>query len=209
MAAPFLVLINPMLVPGPLLLAALLLTLLLSHREREHIDLHGLKWAVVGRVIGSAAAAALVGALPANAVALAIGILVILGVALSCAGLRVGISSRSLFWAGTLSGFMGTASAIGGPPMAMVYQNSPGAKLRAMLSSFFAIGTIISMALLAAFGSFGADHVRAGLALLPGIAVGFALSSPVKRTLDRGAVRPTVLLVSAAAAVIVIVKALT
>ena len=33
--------------------------------------------------------------------------------------------------AGLLSGFMGTITSVGGPPMAMVYQNMPGPKVRA------------------------------------------------------------------------------
>ncbi len=207
-AAPFLVLIDPVLVPGPLLMAALVLALMMSWREREHLDLHGLKWAVVGRVGGSAAGAALLRALPANAIAVTIGVLVLVAVALSCVGLRVKPDSRGLFWAGTLSGFMGTTSSIGGPPMALIYQDSPGAKLRAMLSSFFVIGTIISVGLLAAFGSFGQAQAKAGAALIPGVVAGFALSSVVRKVLDRRAVRPAVLAVSSVAAVAVIVKTL-
>lgn len=45
------------------------------------------------------------------------------------------------------------------------------------------------------------------LLLLPGIMLGFAMSARCRKYIDRGLVRPAVLMVSAAAAVIVIVQA--
>lgn len=53
-AAPLLVLIRPQLVPGPLLVSGLALTLLVARRERDSIDLLGVKWGLVGRVPGVA-----------------------------------------------------------------------------------------------------------------------------------------------------------
>lgn len=48
---PLLVLIDPVFVPGPLLLAAFLLNLMISRREHAAIDFKGVKWAIPGALI--------------------------------------------------------------------------------------------------------------------------------------------------------------
>jgi uncharacterized protein len=53
LAAPVLALVDDRLVPGPLLIIALVLTLLVALRERGGLDWGGVKWAVAGRVPGS------------------------------------------------------------------------------------------------------------------------------------------------------------
>ena len=64
LAAPLLVLIRPELVPGPLLINGLALTLLVARRERDSIDLFGVKWALVGRVPGVALGALALATVP-------------------------------------------------------------------------------------------------------------------------------------------------
>ncbi|MCP5118561.1 MAG: TSUP family transporter, partial [bacterium] len=64
LAAPLLLLINPILIPAPLLSAALVLTLLVARREHQSIDLHGVAWAVVGRIPGALLGAATLTVLP-------------------------------------------------------------------------------------------------------------------------------------------------
>lgn len=206
-AAPFLALIDPFLVPGPLLVGCLFLTALMSYRERASVDLRGLGWALAGRVGGTIAAAGAVAIMPRELASIVFGALVLLGVVVSAAGVTLAVNATSMLGAGALSGFMGTMTAIGGPPMALLLQGESGARLRGMLSGFFVFGTVISIASLAVVGRFGLPELRAGLALLPGIAMGFAISGRCARAIDRGFVRPGVLAVSAAAAVFVIVQA--
>ena len=83
-AAPFLILIDPMLVPGPLLVGCFVLTVLIAWRERESIEIAGLSWALVGRVLGTAAGASFISLMPGNIVSIAFGALVLLGVGVSC-----------------------------------------------------------------------------------------------------------------------------
>ena len=59
--APLLVLIAPGLVPGPLLLVAFVLTLLMTYRERRAVDLSGMHWAIAGRFVGVVLAALALG----------------------------------------------------------------------------------------------------------------------------------------------------
>jgi uncharacterized membrane protein YfcA len=207
-AAPFLVLIEPRLVPGPLILAGLLLTFLIGHRERHAIDYSGMRWGLTGRLPGTAVGALTLAAIPASEMALALGALVLLAVAMSASALSLSPTRGTLLGAGVLSGFMGTIASIGGPPMALLYQHASGPRIRGTLSGYFVAGALMSLVALALVGRFGAEEIRAGLALLPGILLGFAFSRRTAPLLDGGQTRPAVLAVSAAAALSLILHEL-
>ncbi len=209
LAVPLLVLVDPALVPGPVLAAALVLTLLMAYRERQAIDLSGLGWAFAGRVPGTVGGLGALLLLPAEYLAVAFAALVLLAVVLSATGLRIRRTPRALLTAGAASGFMSTTSAIGGPPMALVYQSESGHRLRGTLSGYFVVGALMSITALALVDRFGAAELRATLALLPGIVIGFSLSAPMARMLDRGWTRPAVLLLAALASMAVIVRELS
>ena len=207
-AAPILALIDPMLVPGPILLCGLVLTLLMSYRERRAMDIAGLKWGVVGRILGTLVAVIVLTNVPKEEMTLIFGGLVLLAVALSASGLHVSPTTWTLISAGTLSGFMGTASNTGGPPIALVYQHAPGARLRSTLSGFFVPGTIMSLVALVAVRRFGRYELWSALTFLPGVLIGFLLSARTLPLLDRGYTRAAILTVSAVSSVIVILRAL-
>lgn len=205
-AAPILLLIDPALVPGPTLVIALALTVLIAYRERAAVDLRGLRWAFVGRIPGSIAGALAVAWLSERSLALVFAVMVLAAVVMSVGGWDLRPTGGTLLGAGAVSGLMGTVSSIGGPPMAIVYQRSPGAEIRANLSGYFIFGASLSLALLAGFGRFGMDELRASLVLLPGLFGGFALSRWTAPRMDAGHIRPAVLVLSAASAVGVIVR---
>jgi uncharacterized protein len=100
-----------------------------------------------------------------------------------------------------------TTTAIGGPPLALAFQTARSARLRGTLSACFVPGGVFSQTALAASGRFGWSEAGLGASLMPAIVIGFMLSGPFGRFLDRGWLRPTLLSVSAAAAVVAIVRA--
>ena len=55
---------------------------------------------------------------------------------------------KNITIAGACSGLMGTTIGIGGPPMAIVYQNSTAKNAVATLNMFFGIGALFSVLLL-------------------------------------------------------------
>ena len=207
-SVPILVLIDPSLVPGPLLFCGLVLALLMSYRERRAMDFSGLKWGVVGRFLGTLVAIVVLTNVPKKEMTLTLGALVLFAVALSASGLHVNPTMWTLLSAGALSGFMGTTSTIGGPPIALLYQKAPGARLRSTLSGYFALGTTISLLALAAVARFGRDEFWSALALLPGVLIGFVLSTRTLPLLDRGYTRAAVLTVSTVSGAIVILREL-
>lgn len=205
-AVPLLVFLDPAFIPGPLLIAALLLTLLVSYREHGSIEFSGIHWAIAGRVVGTVLGAILLTIIPQTKTSLFFGIIVLVAVLISFIGIRISLSRLNLFSTGTLSGFMGTSSAIGGVPMALIYQNLKGPNLRGTLSSIFVIGTSISIISLVYIGRLGIPEVKRALVLLPGIMVGFAISKYTAKLLDRGYIRPAVLILAAISGLLIIVK---
>ncbi len=208
LAAPLLVLIDPNLVPAPLLLAALALTLLVAFSERGSIDLKGVSWALVGRIPGTLIGAATLAAVSPDATTILVGIIVFVAIGLIGSGVNLSRTPCVLLAAGTLSGFMGTTTSIGGPPLAALYHNAPGAEIRGTMASFFVVGLVVSLSALAFVGRFGLDELYAGGFLLPGAVAGFAISRRIAPIVDRGYTRVAVLSVSALAGLSVIVQVL-
>ena len=103
---------------------ATMVTLLVVLREHQQIDLAGTGWALAGRVPGTIAGALLLTALPENALALMLAGVVLAGVVLTSVGWMPAPHRRNLVLAGATSGVLGTATSIGGPPMALVWQNT-------------------------------------------------------------------------------------
>lgn len=199
-AAPVYVLVDERMVPGPAIASAAVLVALTMLRDREGIHLGEVGTALVGRVPGTVLAALAVAILPQRGLAVFFAVLVLLAVAMTASGLVVRPSRSTLLGAGALSGFMGTATSIGGPPMAMLYASQQGRYLRGTLAGFFLVGIGMSLAALVLTGSFGVEEWRLSLLPVPGILVGFAASARGARYLDAGRTRPAVLAVSAVSA---------
>jgi uncharacterized protein len=118
----------------------------------------------------------------------------------------VPVNRLSTTTAGFASGVMGTATSIGGPPMALLYQHHEGAVLRSTLAVAFAFGTALSIAGLLVGGVIHLWHVALAAALLPALVLGLALSRFVVGRVEGGWLRPSVLAFAAATAVLAIVR---
>ena len=136
------------------------------------------------------------------------GAVVLVAVALSASGLDVGFGRRTLVVAGMASGTMGTATSIGGPPVALAFQHLPGASLRASLAAFAFFGATTSVALLVAVGEIDGGDVGLAALLLPATLAGFAASTRLRHVVDRGWTRRGVLALSAIASLAAIAKSL-
>jgi len=207
-AAPVLVLIDARLVPGPLLMTSLALTTLITWREFKSVRIADLGWSLPGRVVGTAVAIAALTLVPAQRLQLLLGLVMLVATVLAASRLKMAPAPLTLFGAGTMAGITGTLTAVGGPPMALVYRGESGSRLRGTLNAFFVFGVIISIIGLTLSGHFGREQVWLGLGLMPGAPVGFVLSKHAAGFLDRGYTKPVVLLLSGVASALVIVKAL-
>ncbi|WP_299055890.1 sulfite exporter TauE/SafE family protein [uncultured Nocardioides sp.] len=208
LAAPIVALVDPSLLPGTLIVLAVVVTVLVVLAERQHVDLTGTGWAMAGRVPGSVVGALLVATLPQRGLALLLAAVVLLGVAVTSLGWAPAPRRTTLVAAGGASGVLGTATSIGGPPMALVWQGKEGPGLRGTMSGFFLVGSLISIATLAVAGAITTHVLLAVAWLAPLPVLGWALSLLLNRHLDKQRLRRTAIVVSALGAAVLVVQQL-
>ncbi|MGY4858945.1 sulfite exporter TauE/SafE family protein [Cryobacterium sp. AP23] len=204
LAAPVIGLIDPTLLPGSIIMLAVVVTAMVAVRERAALDLKGAGWALVGRIPGSLAGAWLVAVLPAEGLAWLVALVVLGGVILAFAGWAPVPGRISLISAGAASGVMGTTTSIGGAPMALIWQRSHGPRLRGTMSAFFLVGSSISLVALVAVGAVTRQTVSLALWMIPAVLVGYLLSRYANRLLDHRRLRLVALSVSTLGAVMLI-----
>ena len=207
-AAPILALIDPALVPVPVIIASALFNFLVAERDRGHHPWQVIRWPIVGLVPASVVGAFAVATIDKRGLSILFGLLVLIGVGLSISGLHPRHSTPNLVVAGAASGFMGTTTGIGGPPMALMFQKHRGPDLRASLARFFGIGSVVSIIPLLILGQVHLADLGRAAVLIPGGLVGFVLSKHVAQRLDHGYIRHAVLAISGTSALIVLIRAL-
>lgn len=206
MAAPLLALFAPALVPVPIIILTLFTAGAAMLSEPGSVDWREVSWSVSGRLAGSLAGAAILLRLTdEKQFMLVFGVLIALAVAMSLAGLRFRFSNRLLLVMGTISGLTATITSVGGPPMAIAYQDQPPDRARPNMSAFFAIGCVVILVVLQANGLIRpADLIHAAV-LAPGLVAGVALAPRFRGLIDRN-FRGIMLAVSGASAILLIVR---
>lgn len=205
-AAPLLALVDPALVPVPLIMLTALHSVLAMRRDGREADWRGVGWAMIGRIPGTALGVLAVITLPQRAFSLVIGLFVLAFVVLSVLTWRPRPQPGSLMVAGVVSGAGGTAAAIGGPPIALLYQNATGPQVRGTMAAYFVLGSLTSVGALTAAGQVTSTALLSTALLSPFLVGGFALSGPARRVLDAGRTRIAVLVVAAASAVLLVAR---
>jgi uncharacterized protein len=207
-AAPVTALAEPSLMPGLMLWLAVSLPMVTLLHDRRDVDWRGLAWALPARVPGTAVGVVVVAWLADRTLGIVVGVMVLVAVGLTVWTIRVPVNRRTLVTAGCVSGVTGTATSIGGPPLALLYQHRPGRQVRSTLAVYFMVGAALS---LVGLGLGGALHLRdLGLAavLAPFLLVGFVAAGPVRARIDIGHTRAAVLAVCAASAVALLVRSI-
>lgn len=206
MTSPLLAMIDPAFVPSALMISVLPLTFGVAWRDRRFIDRSGFKWALLGRFpgvfIGLVALASMSGDALAYAVSGSVAIAVVISLITSRRGQVVPLSWATLSGAGFASGFMGTVTSIGGPPMALVYKDGDPRVMRATIAGFFSIGAVISVVGLIASGQVGSHEVALTLVILPGVLAGLPISRRIAPYLPAERMRPLILAICSVSAVI-------
>lgn len=206
LAAPLLFLISPTLVPAVLILNSILLTVLLTLRNRQSLTLRDVKPAVFGSLVGTSLAAVTLTLITTEQFEWIFGLLILFAVALSVAGIRPPLNRLSSLLAGATSGFMGTITAVGGPPIALIYQNQKGAHVRANMSAFFSVSAVIGVIGLTWAGYLGARELTLVAVTFPGVLAGFFASGLLVQRLQLERLRPFILTVAAAAGLAALIR---
>ncbi len=200
-AVPLLLAIDATLIPGPLLVAHLLLVLLMVGFHWSRVDRRVLFWAGAASVPGAILGAVVLVWMP-HGVFVAFTLLTLLSsVAVASGSISLGPSARNLSVAGFVSGLCGSTTSINGPQLAAVMvESSTLAAVRATLAAFLLFSTVVSLGSLSVVGRFGTQAVVSALALAPGVLLGLACSRLTLGRLLAGTHPRTVFLVSALAA---------
>jgi hypothetical protein len=136
-----------------------------------------------------------------------VAVTVLVCVGLSVTRWRPRRTVPALLAAGAVSGLGGTAASMGGPPLALLYMDADGPRVRSTLAAYFTAGAVVSLGSLGVSGQVDAAAVHAGLVLTPFMLGGFLLSGPLRPLLDGTWVRPAVIALAGASAVALLARA--
>ena len=93
--------------------------------------------------------------------------------------------------------------------MALTYQNSDPATMRATISAFFSIGTLMSLGALWLAGEVGVRQLQLAALILPPVVLGIISARQVKHLLRPEVVRPAVLVICTVTAIALVVETFT
>ncbi|MGF1844503.1 sulfite exporter TauE/SafE family protein [Vibrio clamense] len=188
-AAPLLFQLSPDYVPAPICLVALFISILNALKHRANVSIGGLKMALIGRVPGSIAGGMLLLVVSTDVLSLWLGFLVLFAVMVSMLPFRIEPTPIRMGIAGFFSGFFGTSSSIGGPPMALLLQHQDANQLRGNLSAFFVFSSLISLIVQIPIGFFTLHHVFITIPLIPASWLGYKLAIMTTQSLPKEKIR--------------------
>jgi uncharacterized protein len=207
-AAPVTMLLAPSLMPDLMLWLAMLLPVATLAREHQEIDWRGLGWALSARAPGTAVGVGLVAVFSTRSLGIAVGLMVLVSVALTAHAVVVPVNRGTLLAAGFASGITGTATSIGGPPLAILLQHRSPRQIRTTLAVYFLLGAAFSLVGLLLAGRLEPETLLLALILSPCLVVGLTLGRLLHSVLPRDQVRYAVLGVCAASAVVLLARSL-
>jgi len=205
-ASPLLYIVNPQLVPVPIIAMGFAISAMTLFRERGHLQFNGLQYALLGRVPGGFLGAGLLLFAPQAILGLVIAAIVFIAVILSVFRFTAPINRISLFIAGVFSGIFGNIAAIGGPPMAILLAGQDASQFRAALSAFFVFSSLIALAILAVVGLVEVKHLWLSLLLLPSVIAGYLVSGRLIGRVGKEKTRAATLILCSISATILVIK---
>ncbi|RJF92454.1 sulfite exporter TauE/SafE family protein [Noviherbaspirillum saxi] len=191
--APVLGILHPALLPGGLLLLMLPLNAYVAWREWQALDRHGVKWITAGRTAGTFGGLAVLLAIPVSYLNVVIGATTILAAMATLLLPSFAPGKRTFLSTGVFTGITETATGIGGPPLALVYQHMPVATLRSSVALCFLIGEIISLVVLAGSGRIDISSLSPLVWVMPPLLIGIVASHIVYQKIETRFLRISVL----------------
>ncbi|MDB5896721.1 MAG: hypothetical protein JWP22_1109 [Ramlibacter sp.] len=204
--APLMGLLEPALLPVGVLALMLPLNLYVAMRERHAVDRTGASWITAGRVVGTAGGLWVLTALSASALGIFVGVSILAAVLATLAMPAFAPSRHALIGAGLVTGITETATGVGGPPLALVYQHQPPATMRATIAVCFLVGEVVSLVVLFLSGRVGAQQFIGAALLLPAVIVGAVLSRYMHLRVNGRFMRGFVLVFATVSAVVLLLR---
>lgn len=207
-AAPLIALVNLAYLPGPILLANIVLSLGMFVRDGRSLDRQEAPLLIVGLIVGTTLGALFLTAVPAERLGVVFGLLILAAVAFSLFSPQLPLTRRNVLAGATGAGFTGIVAGMHAPPLVMLYQRESPAKIRATFATVFVVGVVLALSGLWLAGRFGQAEFRMGLSLMPGVATGFLLGRLVAGRVTQSAARAAMLTISGIGGAILLMKSL-
>lgn len=204
--APVAGLIDSEMLPVTLLVLMLPLNAFVFWRERSAVDWHGFRWIAVARIASTPLGLLVLSVVPKSGLGLLIGAATVLAAIVSLITPDFHPSRGAFLGAGVATGLSETATGVGGPPLALVYQHAPAPQLRSTVAASFFLGEVVSLALLLARGVGSGSTVLDAVWLVPALVVGLLLSSRVHHRIDSKRLRLLVLVFALVSGVVLMVS---
>lgn len=205
-AAPVLALVDPVMVPAPVLYLGAATAIAGAWSERENIV-----WPEVGIGMSGRGTGMVVGAIfmlymvSQQSLSLLFGLIILSAVIISAAGWNVILNTPNLLGMGLVSGFTGVITSVGAPPMALIYQNRAPEHARPTLAAFFAFGGILSLAILYSTGLAGDEAWKLALFMAPAAFLGTVVGRKLKGRFDKR-YKPALLTIAGVSSILLIYR---
>jgi uncharacterized protein len=208
-SVPVFALVLPAALPVTVIVLGIPIAIWMVRHERHAIDRVGVGWIMAGRVPGTVVGAWIVATVSTSILQSLAGTVVLLLVIASVSLPRLRVRPETQVGAGIISGFTGTSAGIGGPPLALLYQHHPGPTMRSTLAASFFFGTLLSLAVLGIARQVGLEQILLGIGLAPVVVAGSVFGRRFHALLERGWLRPAVLVFAGITAVTALVHGIT
>ena len=204
--APIAAVLRPDMIPGSILVLMLPLNAYVAWRERHHFDWPSVSWITLGRFAGTFVGLWILLVVSTATLDVVVGVTTILAAVATKLAPHFAPNRTAYVGAGLITGVTETATGIGGPPLALVYQHHPAPTLRATIALCFLIGEIFSLIFLIGKGRLDIAQATDALLLLPPLALGLLASGWLHSRLDAGRLRDALLIFAVVSGIVLIVQ---
>jgi len=206
--APLAAVLSPEMIPGSILILMLPLNAFVAWRERTHFDLSSAGWITLGRFAGTFVGLPILLVVSTPMLDIIVGASTVLAAIATKFAPAFAPSRTAYVSAGVITGVTETATGIGGPPLALVYQHHPAPTLRATIALCFLVGQLFSLAVLVVEGRLNLAQLNDVVLLMPALALGLLASGWAHRKLDTARLRDALLVFAVVSGLLLIVQAM-
>jgi len=192
-AGPALVAVDPAFLPGPVILATLVLTARHLFVDGRHADRGTVMRAYIGVPFGLALGLVVVAIADEATMRIVIGCAIVVAAALLLLGVHVSRNARTDVLGGGAFSLSLIAAGIPGPAAAVAFNDLAPARYRGTMGFVGVPVGIVSLALLALAGEFGSHELELSAWMIPGILVGLLAGRFLRPHLDNAWFRTSVL----------------
>jgi uncharacterized membrane protein YfcA len=205
---PFLLSIDPRFIPGPILLASVLIALRHLVAEGDQLDRATLTRIVAGMPVGAGLALVVLAVIDQRTMAIGIGIAVIVTAALLLRGVTFPTGGRSEVVAGVGATFGAVTAALPGPPLVMALHDREPGQLRPTVAASSVVIAAVTAASLTATGRFGLAELGLLALMVPAVLVGLIAARFVRPRIDQHRFRTAVLWLALAGGASLLIRTL-